>query len=207
MMKKPTTRKLSEAKVLLAKDKDGNPFKKLFPDEKFYQYPNYPKIFVSQYANVISTNQNRYIWRTPYYNAETGYSTLVLTKRGKRECKGIHELVAEVWLEKPSFVLQDELEVHHQIKVKENLQCQPINLNFAENLCYVYRKYHHMLDQNNSMKYKYKNKWHEAAEPIEIAQAYGVSEYSIYELLLHEPQDIKKKDKFYKQDKIFIKVR
>lgn len=207
MMKPPTTRKLSESKVLSAKDKDGNKFEKLFPDEKFYQYPKYPKVFVSQYGRVITENGSRYIWRSLYYNPESGYTTIILSKRGERICKGIHELVAEVWLEKPTFVIEDELNVHHMIKVRENLLCQPLNVNFAEHLCYVYKKYHSILDKFQYIKYKYRNKWHTAAEPLEAAQAYGVSEYTIYELLYGKPQDIKGKEKFYKKDKIYIKVR
>lgn len=206
MLKKPTTRKLSEKKVLAAEDKDHNKFKKLFPDEQFYQFPGYPNVYCSQYANVITTYGRKSYWRSLYYDPNTGYTSIVLCKHGKRRMFYIHEIVAEIWLEKPSFELQDILNIHHKIKVKQYLQCQPININFAENLQYVYLKYHPMLDSIKSIKYLFKSKWHKAVEPEEIAIAYNVSAYTIYELLYHEPQDIKSKYEYYIKDNITIKV-
>lgn len=155
MLKTPTTRKLSEKKVLSAVDKDGNLFQKLFPDEKFYQYPNYPNVFVSQYGNVITTCGKTPRLRQPYYNPETGYTNIVLTKRGKRDLKYIHILVAEIWLQKPSFQLEEPLEVHHKEKVRDNLQCQSIDVNFAENLVFVYKKYHSALEDIKTMIVSY----------------------------------------------------
>lgn len=207
MMKKPTTKKLPEYIVRQAKDSDNNLFRKLFPDEKFYQYPRYPNIFVSQYANVITTYHGNIRWRIPYYNSETGYSSLVISKRNRRTTKGIHELVAEVWLQEPTFAIASPLDVHHNIKVKGNLSAQPINLNFAENLQYVYRLYHPMLDSIKSMKYFYKSRWRKATEVIEIASSLGVSEYSIYQLLTQSPTDIKGKNKIYESGKIKIKIQ
>lgn len=55
MMKKPTTKKLPEKQVARTVTAKGKPFMKLFSDEKFYQYPRYTNVFVSQYGNVIST--------------------------------------------------------------------------------------------------------------------------------------------------------
>ena len=54
-MKKPTTKKLPEKQVARTVTAKGKPFMKLFSDEKFYQYPRYTNVFVSQYGNVIST--------------------------------------------------------------------------------------------------------------------------------------------------------
>ena len=207
MMKKPTTKKLPMRLVKQATDSKGNPFRMLFPDEKFYQYPRYPDVFVSQYANVITTYKDKITWRTPYYNANTGYTTLVISKRGKRKIKGIHELVAEVWLAKPTFTLISPLDVHHNIKVKNNLTEQPICLNFAVNLQYVYRIYHPILDSAKSIRYFYKSRWRKATEVIEIANACGVSEYSVYQLLNNPPTDIKGNWKIYESDKVKIKIQ
>ena len=55
MMKKPTTKKLPEKQVARTVTAKGKPFMKLFSDEKFYQFPRYTNVFVSQYGNVIST--------------------------------------------------------------------------------------------------------------------------------------------------------
>lgn len=207
MLKKPTTRKLSEKKVLSAEDRNHNRFRKLFPDEKFYQYPGYPNVYVSQYANIITTYGNTPCWRQPYYDINSGYTSIVLSKHGKRFIKWIHDIVAEVWLKKPSFYIDSPLNVHHNIKVKSNLECQPININFAESLQYVYTKYHKFLDSIESLKYHNGKKYIEVTEPIEIAQFYGVSEYSIFELLNGDPQDIKGRNEYYIKDNIKIKVR
>lgn len=207
MIKQPTTRKLAERKVLSAVDKDGNKFQKLFPDEKFYQFPGYPKVFVSQYANIITTNYKIPRWCSPYYNSTIGYTTIILCKHGIRKLFTLHEIVAEVWLQKPSFQIDNTLQVHHKIKVRDNLSCQPINLNFAEQLQYTYLKYHPMLDSIETMEYFYKKRWHKASEPEEIALAYGVSDYSIYKLLYKDPTDIKRKYKYFISGKIKIRIQ
>ncbi len=207
MIKRPTTKRLPEEIVMAAVDKDGNQFQKLFPDERFHQVPWYPNVFVSQYANVITTSRKTLCWRSPYYNPENGYTSIVLMRNKEHKLFYLHELVASVWLKKPSFQLDSPLQIHHKTKVKDNLTCQPINLNFAEQLQYTYLKYHSMLDSIKTMRYYYKRKWHTASEPEEIASAYGVSAYSIYELLLKEPSDIKGKYKLYTEGKIKIKVQ
>ena len=207
MLKTPTTRKLSEKKVFSAADKDGNLFQKLFPDEKFYQYPNYPNVFVSQYGNVITTYSKTPLLRQLYYNPETGYTNIVLSKRGKRDLKYIHVLVAEIWLQKPSFQLDDSLEVHHKEKVKDNLQCQSINVNFAENLVYVYKKYHSALENIKTMKYLAGKRWRKFDDVEALSAETGVSAYEIYELISKDPQDIQGKEEIYSNEHIQIKIR
>lgn len=55
MMKKPTTKKLPEKQVARTVTAKGKPFMKLFSDEKFYQYPRYTNVFVSQKKSKVTT--------------------------------------------------------------------------------------------------------------------------------------------------------
>ena len=73
MMKKPTTKKLPEKQVARTVTAKGKPFMKLFSDEKFYQYPRYTNVFVSQYGNVISTTGTVPHLLTPYLESTTTY--------------------------------------------------------------------------------------------------------------------------------------
>ena len=114
MIKQPTTKKLSDKKVKSAIDSEGNPYQKLFPDEQFYQYPHYPNIFVSQYANILLTSSKIPRLAKPYFNPESGYTSIILSKKGKRKIHYLHRMVAEVWVRKPDFVLPIPLEVHHR---------------------------------------------------------------------------------------------
>lgn len=203
-IQEPTTKKLSQKKMMAAVDCHGNRFQKLFLDEAFHQIPRYPGIYISQYARLIQTRglkQPRLL--SPSYDVNTGYTTIVLTnKKGKRKCYGVHDLVARVWLKKPSFKLENEpLDVHHRIKVKQNLELQPINVNFAENLQYVYRKYHKTLDSIKKLRIKLiTGAWRTVESIEEIAAYYGVTDYSIYELLNEKPVQMLDKKEYYIKD-------
>lgn len=100
MMKKPTTKKLPEKQVARTVTAKGKPFMKLFSDEKFYQYPRYTNVFVSQYGNVISTTGTVPHLLTPQL-APNNYLYVSPCKKGKKKKFYIHRLVAEVWCQKP----------------------------------------------------------------------------------------------------------
>lgn len=190
MLKKPATKKLSEKNVMAAVDKNSMPLKKLFEDEVFYQIPKYPNLFISQYARIIQTYKKtapRLL--TPFYDIGTGYTNIVLTNAyGKRKCWGLHILVAMVWCEPPSFEIDSELEVHHKIKVKSNLKMQPIDINFADNLMYVYRKYHKLIDSTRSIKVStYSRTWKSVKRIEDIAKYYNLKVQDVYEFLIKKP--------------------
>lgn len=192
MLKKPVTKKLSEKNVLATVDKNSIPLKKLFDDEVFYQIPKYPNLFISQYARIIQTYKRaapRLL--SPHYEVETGYTKIVLTNAyGKRKCWCLHILVAMVWCEHPSFKIADELEVHHKIKVKSNLIMQPMEVNFAENLMYVYRKYHKLIDSIRGIKVAtYSKNWKTVKSIEDIAKYYNVEEKDVYEFLIKKPNN------------------
>ena len=134
MMKKPTTKKLPEKQVARTVTAKGKPFMKLFSDEKFYQYPRYTNVFVSQYGNVIST-----FGKTPHLlslqHENNNYLSVWIRKKGKKKKFYIHRLVAEVWCQKPDFEIPNcPLQVHHKLKVLRN---STIDVNFAINLEYL----------------------------------------------------------------------
>lgn len=141
MMKKPTTKKLPEKQVerTVTVTAKGKPFMKLFSDEKFYQYPRYTNVFVSQYGNVIST-----FGKTPHLlslqHENNNYLSVWIRKKGKKKKFYIHRLVAEVWCQKPDFEIPNcPLQVHHKLKVLRN---STIDVNFAINLEYLYKPHH-----------------------------------------------------------------
>ena len=134
MMKMPTTKKLPEKQVARTVTAKGKPFMKLFSDEKFYQYPRYTNVFVSQYGNVIST-----FGKTPHLlslqHENNNYLSVWIRKKGKKKKFYIHRLVAEVWCQKPDFEIPNcPLQVHHKLKVLRN---STIDVNFAINLEYL----------------------------------------------------------------------
>lgn len=205
-MKKPTTKKLSEKKVFLALDYNGAPYQKLFPDERFYQFPRYPNVFVSQYSTVISTAGKIPRQLKPSKDSNSNYYFLMLYKNRKNKKHYLHRIVAEVWVEKPTFEMSSQLEVHHNKKVIK--YSESIEVNFAENLQYVYKIYHSLLDSIRSMKVKTPTgKYKYLKEVRQIADYYNVSEYSIYELLSKPPQSIEENTELYVSDGIEIQVR
>lgn len=134
MMKKPTTKKLPEKQVARTVTAKGKPFMKLFSDEKFYQYPRYTNVFVSQYGNVISTTGTVPHLLTPQLESNN-YLSVHLFKKRKNKKFYVHRLVAEVWCQKPDFELPGcPLQVHHKLKVLRN---STIDVNFAINLEYL----------------------------------------------------------------------
>ena len=88
MMKKPTTKKLPEKQVARTVTAKGKPFMKLFSDEKFYQYPRYTNVFVSQYGNVISTTGTVPHLLTPQL-ASNNYLYVSPCKKGKPICLNV----------------------------------------------------------------------------------------------------------------------
>lgn len=189
MMKKPTTKKLMKTQQYATIG-----YMPIADDEVFYKCVGYSDIYVSQYAQFIQVMPNgETLIRNTFFDTKTGYTNIVLTrKRGKksvRKCWGIHTLVGEVWLEKPTFAGTDEkLQVHHKIKIKRNLKMQPIDINFAENLEYVYWKYHKIVDITRSIKVAtYGGNWKSVKTIEDIAKHYKVPLLDIYELLLGKP--------------------
>lgn len=193
----PVTKKLSRVKQFASRDKNGVPYQPLFNDEVFYQVPRIKFLYVSQYARLIRTYKNaapRLL--SPAYNPESGYTTLVITipkrkngKESERKCFGIHDLTAQVWCEYPNFLPPDEpTEVHHIIKVKKNLQEQPIDLNFAENLKVVYEKYHSLHDDIRSIKVSAPNgNWKRLTAIEEISRYFKIPLLQVYEILNSDP--------------------
>lgn len=95
MMKKPTTKKLPEKQVARTVTAKGKPFMKLFSDEKFYQYPRYTNVFVSQYGNVISTTGTVPHLLTPHQNqSRKGKITMTfytITDRVKEDMQWLND--------------------------------------------------------------------------------------------------------------------
>lgn len=205
MMKEPTTKKLSEKQVARTVTSKGKPFMKLFPDEKFYQYPKYPKIFVSQYANIISTTR-----KTPHLlspRPESNYYLSVsLYKHGKKRKKYVHRLVAAVWCKKPDFELPNyPLEVHHKLKVLRN---STVNVNFAMNLEYLYRPHHKAIEDIKSYQVQRPSgNWFYVSNVQAIADYYHTSDYSIYQLLRRSPKKIENNYEIYESNNIKIKIK
>lgn len=185
-MKTPTTKKLAKKIQCAAVD-----YKPIGTDEVFYQIPKYPDIFISQYAQIIQVyKDNRAIIRKTFYIASTGYTSITLTNAwGKRKNWGLHNLVAKAWLEKPSFQIEGEpLDAHHKIKVKNNLKMQSIDINFASNLEYVYRRYHKLIDATRSIKVStYNGSWKSVKSVEDIAKYYNIELQSLYERLIDKP--------------------
>ena len=205
MMKKPTTKKLTKKQVAATVTSKGEPFMKLFPDEKFYQYPKYPNIFVSQYANVISTTGKTPHLLSPHLEFNN-YLSVHLFKKGKSKKFYIHRLVAEVWCKKPDFVIPNcPLEVHHKLKVLQN---PTINVNFAQNLEYLYKPHHRAIEYIKSYQVQRPTgKWFYLSDVHAIAEYYNTSTYSIYQLLTRSPKEIKGNYEIYESDNIKLKVR
>ncbi len=205
MMKEPTTKKLSEKQVARTVTSKGKPFMKLFPDERFYQYPKYPKIFVSQYANIISTTGKTPHLLSPYLESNY-YLSVSLCKHGKKRKKYVHRLVAEVWCKKPDFELPGcPLEVHHKLKVLRN---STVNVNFAMNLEYLYRPHHKAIDYIKSYQVQRPSgNWFYVSDVQAIADYYHTSDYSIYQLLRRSPKKIENNYEIYESNNIKIKIK
>jgi hypothetical protein len=190
-MKTPTTRRLSRWQ-----QSNTIGYIPIADDEKFYQIPCYSDIYVSQFAQFIQVLPNGdSMMRNAFFDIKTGYTNIVLSKRRGRKvnrtCRGVHDLVASVWLEKPTFAGTDErLQVHHLMKVKRNMKMQPIDINFAENLEYVYWKYHKLVDITRSIKVAtYGGNWKSVKTIEDISKHYRVPLLEIYELLLQKPSN------------------
>lgn len=205
MLKKPTTKKLSEKIVSQTVTPNKEPFHKLFSDEKFYQYPKYPHVFVSQYGNVISTHG-----KTPHLLSvledRDGYLIFEIWNKGKRKRRRLHQLVAEVWCQKPDFTLGNvPLQVHHKKKVR---QASTIDVHFASNLEYVYWKYHPLVESIKSIQVQRPSgTWKYVSEIAEIAQYYNSPQYPIYKLLSKPPEKIEGNYEYYSLENIHIKIR
>jgi hypothetical protein len=189
MIKKPTTKKLTKTQQYATIG-----YMQIADDEAFYKCVGYKDIYVSQYGQFIQVIPNgETLIRNTFFDTKTGYTNIVLIrKRGKkseRKCWGVHTLVAEVWCEKPTFAGDSEpLQVHHRIKVKKNLKAQPISINFAENLEWVYARYHKIVDITRNIKVAtYSGNWKSVKTIEDIAKHYKVSLLDIYELLLQKP--------------------
>lgn len=186
MMKTPTTKKLANKIQVAAVD-----YKPIGTDEVFYKIPKYSDLYISQYGQIIQVyKDNKAIIRKTFYIAETGYTTITLTNTwGKRKNWGLHNLVAKVWLDKPPFEIEGEpLDAHHKIKVKNNLKMQSIDINFASNLEYVYRRYHKLIDATRSMKVStYSGGWKSVKTVEDIAKYYNIDLQSLYERLIDKP--------------------
>jgi hypothetical protein len=213
MMRTPTTRKLSKTQQYSTLG-----YIPIADDEVFYKCVGYNDIYVSQYAQFIQViSSGETIIRNTFYDTKTGYTNIVLTKkRGKktiRKCWGIHTLVGEVWLEKPTFAgTSEKLQVHHKIKIKRNLKMQPIDINFAENLQYVYLKYHKLIDSIRNIKVStYSGNWKSVKSIEDIAEYYSVPLIDIYELLQGKPSYVVKKVEYYEstiaKKKVGIEIR
>lgn len=206
MMKKPTTKKLPEKQVerTVTVTAKGKPFMKLFSDEKFYQYPRYTNVFVSQYGNVIST-----FGKTPHLlslqHENNNYLSVWIRKKGKKKKFYIHRLVAEVWCQKPDFEIPNcPLQVHHKLKVLRN---STIDVNFAINLEYLYKPHHKAIEYIKSYQVQRPTgKWFYLSDVHAIAEYYNTSTYSIYQLLTHSPKEIKGIYEIYESGNIKIKV-
>lgn len=205
MMKEPTTKKLSEKQVSRTVTAKNEPFMKLFPDEKFYQYPQYTNIFVSQYGNIISTKGKVPHLLSPHLESNN-YLSVHLFKKRKNKKFYVHRLVAEVWCQKPDFELPGcSLQVHHKKKVLRN---PTIDVNFARNLEYVYEPHHKAIEYIKSYQVQRSTgNWFYLPDVHAIADYYHTSNYSIYQLLTHSPKEIKGNYEIYESDNIKIKVR
>lgn len=188
-LRKPTTKKLSRWQ-----QENTIGYIQISDDEAFYKCVGYPDIYVSQYAQFIQLlPDGESIIRNTFFDVKTGYTNIVLIKRkGKkviRTCKGVHDLIGQVWLQKPTFADENEpMQVHHIYKVKKNLKQQPISINFAENIEWVYRKYHKLKDIIRSIKVStYSGNWKSVGDIEDIAKHYKVQLIDIYELLLQKP--------------------
>lgn len=183
----------------------GKPFMKLFSDEKFYQYPRYTNVFVSQYGNVISTTGTVPHLLTPQLESNN-YLSVSPCKKGKKKKFYIHRLVAEVWCQKPDFEIPNcPLEVHHKLKVLRN---STIDVNFAMNLEYLYKPHHKAIEYIKSYQVQRPTgKWFYLSDVHAIAEYYNTSTYSIYQLLTRSPKEIKGNYEIYESDNIKIKVR
>ena len=177
---------------------------RLFSDEKFYQYPRYTNVFVSQYGNVISTTGTVPHLLTPQL-APNNYLYVSPCKKGKKKKFYIHRLVAEVWCQKPDFEIPNcPLQVHHKLKVLRN---STIDVNFAMNLEYLYRPHHKAIEHITSYQVQRPTgKWFYLPDVHAIAEYYNTSTYSIYQLLTHSPKEIKGNYEIYESDNIKIKV-
>lgn len=206
MLKQPTTKKLSEKKVSHAVDYNKNPYEKMFDDEKFYQFPQYPNVFVSQYETIISLSGDTPHQKKPSKDKNSDYYFVMLYKNGEGKKHYVHRMVAEVWCEKPTFEMPYKLQVHHNKKVIK--YGQSIDVNFAENLQWVYAPYHAMLDSIKSMQVKTPTGNYKYLKEVrEIADYYNVSEQFIFELLKKQPYETDGTTEIYKSDNIEIKVR
>lgn len=206
MMKTPTTKKLPKKTQYTT---DG--YMPIAENEAFYQCPKYPDIFISQYAQVIQVFKNKKaIVRKTFYITDSGYTTITLTNSwGKRKNWGIHHLVGMVWLEKMSFLPEDEpQDVHHIYKVL-GMKASSIDVNFACNLMYVYRKYHKILDTTRSLKVSvYGGGWKSMKSIEEVSKHLNKPLKDIYELLLGKYTYMAEGLEYYEIDKFTtIEVR
>lgn len=205
MLQQPTTKKLSEKKLSKALDYNGNPYQKVYANEQFYQLPKYPKVFGSQYGTIFSLSKGVPRQKKPTKDKDSDYSYVSLSKKGKHKKHYIHRIIAEIWCKKPTFEMPCKLQVHHNKKVMIH---KAADVNFAENLQWVYAPYHSLLDSIKSMQvrtptgnYKY------LKEVRMIAEYYHVSEYFIFELLRQPPYQSDGITELYKSGNIEIKVR
>lgn len=202
MLKQPKTRKLSSKTVARTLDYNGEPYQLEHPDEKFYQYPGYPNYFVSQYANVISVVGEHPKQLKPYKRNK--YLALRVSNKKNTKQLYLHTIVAEVWVEKPSFYMNCPLEVHHKNKIRSN----SANVHYACNLTYVYKPYHIILDQIKSMQVRTRTGTYKYMKEVrQIADYYKVSEETIFKLLRKSPFDIQGKEETYRLETIEIKVK
>lgn len=202
MLKQPKTRKLSSKTVAETLDSNGKPYQLEYPDEQFYQYPGYPNYFVSQYANVISTAGDYPKQLKPY--KRNHYLALRISNKKNTKQLYLHTIVAEVWVEKPSFYMKCPLEIHHKKKIRSNSS----NIHYASNLTYVYKPYHMILDQIKSMQIKTKSGSYKYMQEVkQIADYFKVSEELIFNLLKKKPFDVQGKVEIYRLENIEIKVK
>lgn len=222
----PTTKKLSKKLQYAATDMNQVPYKPLFDDEVFYQVNGTPFLFASQYGRLIRTYKSttpRLL--NPYYDPQSGYTTIVITtpkrkngKESKRTSEGLHELIAKVWCDYPTFLNSEStipaddkvIQIHHLIKVKKNLTTQSIDVNFANNLFPVYKRYHSTIEDIRNIKFLFNGKWYrcDIREFDYIADKWDIPLKDLYELILGQPESVEDGVEIYKlSDEKVIKVR
>ena len=112
-------------------------------DEVFREIVNYncrKRWYISNYGTIITLYYSKWKVRKPEYNKKDGHLYIKLDFNCKRITKGVHQLVAECFLENPAPT--ENLEVHH-------IDFNPLN-NKVSNLAYVKPKEHRQIhDRHN----------------------------------------------------------
>lgn len=147
------------------------------PDEEFRPFKGESGILISNYGRVLSIRNRNPVLIKQHFNK--GYMKVEFQQsmygKRKRTMYYVHRMVAETFVPVPEWIKEGErLDVHHIRKVDKKTPLDGINK--ADNLTWIPRKFHKLIDATDALYIRINSHWQEC-DFLEASAHYDMNPY------------------------------